>query len=60
MSGALISGVFVFISTFSPNLTSLLVTFSFLGGFGLSLMYVAGQVAVAHYFDKRLSLASGR
>lgn len=47
-----------FISSFVSSLEFLYLTFS-LTGIGLSLSYVSGIVVVAHYFEKRRSLATG-
>ena len=47
-----------FISSFVRSLEFLYLTFS-LTGIGLSLSYVSGIVIIAHYFEKRRSLATG-
>ena len=51
---------FIFISTFSPNVLLLSLSFSMMGGTGLGMMYVAAMVAVPPYFEKRRSLAMGQ
>ena len=57
--GALISSFAFFISTFSPNIYVMMVTYGFLAGAGLGTMYIPAQTAVGYYFEKKRSLATG-
>ena len=57
--GAVISGVSIFISTFSVNVYMLMVFYGVLGGLGLGLMYVPAVTAVGYWFEKKRSLVTG-
>lgn len=57
--GSIISTVAFILSTFSPNIDVLIVTFGALGGFGFGLMYLPSIVMVGYYFEKRRALATG-
>jgi hypothetical protein len=57
--GGFISGTGCVLSYFAPNLQVLCLTFGVIAGFGLSMVYVAGVVVVAYYFEKRRAFATG-
>lgn len=57
--GGLIAGTGCVLSYFAPNLPVLCLTFGVIAGFGLSMVYVAGVVVVAFYFEKRRAFATG-
>jgi len=57
--GALVSSLSIFVSTFSPNIYMLMISYGVLGGFGLGLMYVPAVTAVGFWFEKRRSLVTG-
>eukprot|EP00092_Neocalanus_flemingeri_P021648 GFUD01023481.1.p1 GENE.GFUD01023481.1~~GFUD01023481.1.p1 ORF type:complete len:462 (+),score=95.14 GFUD01023481.1:81-1388(+) len=57
--GSFISAAAMLSSSYSTNLTTLLISYGIFGGFGLGLMYVPAVVAVGQYFNKRLNLATG-
>merc|ERR1719167_632671 len=59
MGGAIVSAVFIFLSTFSPNVYLLMVSYGVLGGLGLGLMYVPAVTAVGYWFEKKRSLVTG-
>ncbi|KAK7487224.1 hypothetical protein BaRGS_00021576 [Batillaria attramentaria] len=59
MLGALLAAVSIFVSTFSPNLPTLIVTFGFLGGCGLCFIAVPAVVQVGRYFHRRRALVTG-
>jgi predicted MFS family arabinose efflux permease len=59
MTGAVIASVSFFLSTFSPNLDVLIVTYGIMGGMGFGLMYLPAIVIVGFYFDKKRALATG-
>jgi len=59
LMGSFLSAVAVFSSSYSINLTTLILSYGIFGGIGLGLMYVPAVVAVGQYFHKRLNLATG-
>ncbi|XP_071095527.1 monocarboxylate transporter 12-like [Haliotis cracherodii] len=59
ITGAVVSSVALFVSTFSTNIALLTFTYGFLGGLGFGLMYLPAIVMVGYYFDKRRALATG-
>merc|ERR1719450_2992 len=59
IAGAIVSAASIFISTFSPNVYVLMVTYGIVGGLGLGLMYVPAVTAVGYWFEKKRSLVTG-
>jgi len=59
MTGAVISSIGFFASTFAPNVPVLMLTYSVVAGTGLGLMYVPAVCAVGYYFEKKRALATG-
>jgi len=59
IAGAIVSAASIFISTFSPNVYVLMISYGVLGGFGLGLMYVPAVTAVGYWFEKKRSLVTG-
>merc|ERR1719350_895586 len=59
IAGAIVSAVSIFISTFSPNVYCLMISYGVLGGLGLGLMYVPAVTAVGYWFEKKRSLVTG-
>ncbi|XP_046580867.1 LOW QUALITY PROTEIN: monocarboxylate transporter 12-like [Haliotis rubra] len=59
ITGAVVSSVALFVSTFSPNIALLTFLYGFMGGIGFGLMYLPAIVMVGYYFDKRRALATG-
>ena len=59
IGGAIISGILIFFSTFSPNVWLLILSYSLMGGFGLGMMFLPAGVAVAYYFNRKRSFAMG-
>jgi len=59
IAGAIVSGVAIFISTFSVNVYMLMAFYGVLGGIGLGLMYVPAVTAVGYWFEKKRSLVTG-
>jgi MFS family permease len=57
--GAILAATGFLLSSITPNLEMLYITFGLISGFGLSLCYVAAVVIVAYYFDQRRSFATG-
>jgi len=59
IAGAIVSAVSIFLSTFSPNVYLLMISYGVMGGFGLGLMYVPAVTAVGYWFEKKRSLVTG-
>eukprot|EP00092_Neocalanus_flemingeri_P084653 GFUD01106387.1.p1 GENE.GFUD01106387.1~~GFUD01106387.1.p1 ORF type:complete len:535 (+),score=130.06 GFUD01106387.1:51-1655(+) len=59
IAGALVSSLSIFLSTFSPNVYLLMLSYGVLGGLGLGLMYVPAVTAVGYWFEKKRSLVTG-
>ena len=47
------------LSTLSPNVPVLMLTYGVIGGFGLGLIYLPAVVAVGYYFESKRALATG-
>jgi Major Facilitator Superfamily len=54
----LASAAFV-LSTFSTNVTMLMLTYGVMGGIGFGMIYLPAVVCVGYYFEKKRSLATG-
>ena len=59
IAGAIVSSISIFLSTFSPNVYLLMISYGVLGGLGLGLMYVPAVTAVGYWFEKKRSLVTG-
>ena len=59
ISGAFVSCLGIALSTVSPNVTVLMLTYGVIGGFGLGLIYLPAVVSCGYYFEKRRALATG-
>lgn len=59
VAGSFISTVAFVLSTFSPNITVLMITYGVMGGFGFGLIYLPAVVCVGYYFETKRSLATG-
>lgn len=59
MFGSVFAAVAFFISTFSPTMPVLIVTYGMLGGIGFGFVYLPAIVMVGYYFEKRRALATG-
>jgi len=59
IAGSLVSAISIFLSTFSPNVYLLMISYGLLGGLGLGLMYVPAVTAVGYWFEKKRSLVTG-
>jgi len=59
IAGAIISGLAIFISTFSVNVYMMMVFYGVMAGFGLGFMYVPAVTAVGYWFEKKRSLVTG-
>ncbi|XP_069115634.1 monocarboxylate transporter 9-like [Argopecten irradians] len=59
ISGAFVSSIGLFLSTFSPNLDIMILLYGVVGGSGFGLIYLPAIVMVGYYFDKRRAFATG-
>lgn len=59
MAGAVIASLGFVSSAFCHSTEMLCFTFGIVSGFGLSMVYVAGVVIVAFYFEKMRAFATG-
>jgi len=59
IAGSIIACIAFFISTYSPNIDILILTFGGLGGMGFGLMYLPAIVMVGYYFEKKRAFATG-
>merc|ERR1719400_81753 len=59
IAGACVSAAAIFVSTFSPNVYMLMISYGIVGGLGLGLMYVPAVTAVGYWFEKKRSLVTG-
>lgn len=59
ISGSVLSATGFVLSTFSPNIWVMVLTYGFMAGIGFGLMYHCAFVMVGHYFEKRRALATG-
>jgi len=57
--GSILASATICLSTFSPNVPVLMITYGVLGGFSLGLIYLPAVVAVGYYFKKKRALATG-
>merc|ERR1719186_222222 len=59
ISGSIVSALALLLSTFSPSLPLLTLSYGVLGGIGFGLMFVPAVVAPGLYFTTKRSLATG-
>jgi len=59
MAGAVLSWAAFSLSTLSPSVPVLMITYGCLGGFGLGLIYLPAIVSVGFYFESKRALATG-
>jgi MFS family permease len=59
IAGGIIAAAAFIISTFSPNVDVLILTYGVLGGIGLGFIYLPAMVMVSYYFERRRALAMG-
>ncbi|XP_033759184.1 monocarboxylate transporter 12-like [Pecten maximus] len=59
ISGAFVSSIGLFLSTFSPTLDVMIILYGVVGGSGFGLIYLPAIVMVGYYFDKRRAFATG-
>ncbi|XP_050428062.1 monocarboxylate transporter 1 isoform X3 [Adelges cooleyi] len=59
MAGSVIAAVAFALSTLSPNVNVLMLTYGVMGGIGFGLIYLPAVVCVGYYFETKRSLATG-
>ncbi|XP_063362459.1 monocarboxylate transporter 3 isoform X5 [Cydia amplana] len=59
VAGSLVAASAFVLSTFSKNVTVMMITYGLLGGIGFGMIYLPSVVAVGYYFEARRSLATG-
>lgn len=59
IAGSIIACIAFVLSTFSTNVSMLMATYGFMGGFGFGMIYLPAVVAVGYYFETKRSLATG-
>ncbi|XP_026274709.1 uncharacterized protein LOC113203957 isoform X3 [Frankliniella occidentalis] len=59
IAGSIISCAAFALSTLSPNVNVLMITYGVLGGLGFGLIYLPAVVCVGYYFETKRSLATG-
>jgi MFS family permease len=59
MVGAVVAWAAISLSTLSPSVPVLMLTYGVLGGFGLGLIYLPAIICVGFYFESRRALATG-
>ena len=59
LAGCVIGAIGIGISSLSPNVTTLMITYGVIGGYGLGTMYLPSMVVISDYFDKKRGLATG-
>ncbi|GFN99370.1 monocarboxylate transporter 12 [Plakobranchus ocellatus] len=58
LAGSVIAAVAYLLSYFSDSVMVLVITYGFIGGIGLGMMYLPAIVSVSLYFDKKRALAT--
>ena len=58
--GCFLGALGICLSALSPNVTSLMITYGVIGGYGLGTMYLPSMVVISDYFDKKRGLATGK
>ncbi|XP_041373530.1 monocarboxylate transporter 14-like [Gigantopelta aegis] len=59
ITGSLVATTGFILSTFSPNVDILILTYGVMGGIGFGMMYLPAIVSVGFYFEKKRAIATG-
>lgn len=59
IGGSIVACLGLALSTLAPNVPVLMLTYGFVGGVGLGLIYLPAVVAVGYYFERKRALATG-
>lgn len=59
IAGSIIGCLAFILSTVSPNVNMLMLTYGVMGGIGFGLIYLPAVVCVGYYFETKRSLATG-
>ena len=60
IGGAIFSCLSLVLSTFSPNVGVLMLTYGVMGGFGAGCIYLPSVIICGYYFEKKRALATGK
>lgn len=60
MTGALITGTGLVLSSFANSIEMLCLTYGVLAGFGTALIFIPAVIVVAYYFESKRAFATGR
>ena len=59
ISGGIVCCIGLSISTLSPNVPVLMMTFGVIGGIGTGLLTLPANIAIGYYFESKRALATG-
>ena len=59
IAGCVIGALGIGLSSLSPNVAVLMLTYGVVGGYGLGTMYLPSMVVISDYFEKKRGLATG-
>nr|CAD7459233.1 unnamed protein product [Timema tahoe] len=59
IAGSILGCTAFILSTFSPDINILMITYGVMGGIGFGLIYLPAVVCVGYYFETKRSLATG-
>ena len=59
ITGGFVTCLGLCLSTLSPNVPVLMLTYGVIGGFGLGLIFLPTVVCVGNYFESKRALATG-
>jgi MFS family permease len=59
ISGGIVCCIGLSISTLSPNVPVLMITFGVIGGIGTGLLTLPANIAIGYYFESKRALATG-
>ena len=57
--GSILSCTALLLSTLSPNIHVLMISYGIIGGFGVGMIYLPSVIIVGYYFESKRSLATG-
>ena len=60
IAGCIIGALGIGLSSLSPNVAILMLTYGVVGGYGLGTMYLPSMVVISDYFEKKRGLATGK
>ena len=57
--GSVVACIGLSLSTLSPNVPVLMLTYGVIGGLGLGMIYLPAVICVGYYFESKRALATG-